>query len=140
MAVVDIAKAFATAAGNVAGIRGALHYQPEALPPLPAVTMLHRRFAQTENQTGPATQNDWTWAVYLTLPLGGRVAGSDFEAAQELLYTLLPALLAIPRSDPELGGTCIKAWLADLGEEPDFDEDDKTFVKILELTARTEEV
>lgn len=139
MAVRDIAVAFAAAAAAVPGIKTALHYTPEQLPELPAVTMLPRRIQQDERYTGPTTENLWTWAVYLQLPLGGRVAGSDFEAAQDLLYDLLPALLAIVRADPELGGTCLKATLADLGEEPDFDPEQRVVVKILELTARTQE-
>lgn len=135
-----IAKTFAQLAGNIDGVKSALHYEPEQLPDLPAVTMLLGPSTQNENATGPQTENTWTWTVTLYLPLGGRVVGSDFQRGQELLMELLPQLYAIARRHPDLDDTCLKATLADAGDDPAFDADQKALIKELELTVRTEEV
>lgn len=136
-----LAKKFAEKAALLPGIKAALHYEPEELPSLPCVTMLQRRVDQTDRFTGPATENVWTWAVYLTVPLGGRVAGSDWQQGQELLYTLIPEVLSIARNSPDLDGLATRAVvLSDLGEEPDFDVESRSLTKILELSAVTEEV
>lgn len=135
----EIAIAFADEASKIDGIRAALHFEPAQLPTLPCVTLLAVQIQQEENQTGPATENLWGWNVYLYIPLGGRVAGDDYEGAQDDLYELVPPLLAIVRRNPELDDTCLKATIADLGGEPDFDEENGALVKTLRLTARTEE-
>lgn len=136
-----LAKAFAALCTPAAGFKSAYHYMPEEYDGLPAVAMLPRRVAQDDRWTGPATENTWTWAVHLVIPLGGRVAGSDFQQAQESLYTLLPALLTVARQNPDLGGLATKAiQLNDLDQEPTLDEDAGQLVKILELVATTQEV
>jgi hypothetical protein len=136
-----VAKAFSTLCAALAGVKSAYHYMPEEYEGLPAVAMLPRRVRQDDVFTGPATENVWTWAVHIVLPLGGRVAGSDYQQAQEALYTILPLVLGTVRANPDLGGLATKAaTLEDLGEEPDLDEDAGQLVKILELTATTAEV
>lgn len=136
-----IAKEFARLCGLIPGLKVAYHFMPEEYAGLPAIAMLPRSVSQDDVETGPATQNTWTWAVHLVLPIGGRVFGSDYQAAQESLYTLLPALLAVARNNPDLGGLTTKAiTLDDLGEEPTIEEDEGQFVKILVLGATTNEV
>lgn len=135
-----IAAKFAELAGAVTGVKAALDHEPEELPSLPCVTMLHRRLQQDDRYTGPATENTWTWSVFITIPLGGRVAGSDWQRAQATLYTLLPAILAITRQHPDLDDVCGRCSIADLGDEPDFDVEAGTFTKTLELSAVTQEV
>lgn len=134
-----IAKAFAAAVAALPGFKAALHYEPEELPSLPCVTMNQRRVEQRDRFTGPSTENVWTWAVYVHVPLGGRVAGSDFQQAQEALYALVPAVLGVQRADPSIGGNAIRSEILDLGEEPEPDVDQREVVKILELRATTEE-
>lgn len=134
-----IAKAFAERAALLVGIKEALHYEPEQHRDLPAVSMLFLRIQQDDKYTGPSTENVWSWQVTLTIPVGGRVAGSDLEAAQDALYDLVPKLLGITRASPDLGGTCEWSSIADLGEGPTIDEEANIVTKLLELTARTEE-
>lgn len=136
-----IAKEFARLCGLLAGVKASYHYMPEEYAKLPAVAMLPRRIGQEDRFTGPATENTWTWAVHLVLPIGGRVVGSDFQQAQELLYTLLPLVLGVARTSPDLGGLTTKAIvLNDIGDEPDLDQETGQIVKILELIATTQEV
>lgn len=136
-----IAKAFAALCAAIPGVKSAYHYMPEEYSKLPAIAMLPRRVGQDDVYTGPATENTWTWAVHLVLPIGGRVVGSDFQQAQELLYTLLPLVLGVARTSPDLGGLTTKAIvLNDIGDEPDLDQETGQIVKILELIATTQEV
>lgn len=136
-----IAKKFAALAGDIEGVKTATHYEPEQLPGLPAITMLLAAPAeQNENETGPHTANLWRWTITIYVPLGGRVAGSDFQSAQETLMRLLPEVFAIARRHPDLDGACDKATIADAGDDPAFDADQKALIKEVELTVLTEEV
>lgn len=135
----DIAVAYAERAGLLEGIRAALHYEPVQLPELPCVTMLFAQVQQDDVETGPATENHWRWNVYLYIPLGNTVAGDAYEAAQDALYELVPRLLSITRTDPDLGGLAIISTISDLGSEPEFDEENGALVKTLRLDVRANE-
>lgn len=136
-----IAKAFALLCAALPNVKSAYHYMPEEYSGLPAIALLPRRVGQDDVYTGPATENTWTWSVHVVLPIGGRVAGSDYQQAQELLYTVLPEVLGVARANPDLGGLTTKAIiLDDLGEEPEIDADAGQMVKLLELVAVTQEV
>lgn len=136
-----IAKAFALLCSALPNVKAAYHYMPEEYSGLPAIALMPRRVEQEDRYTGPATENVWTWSVHVVLPIGGRVAGSDYEQAQELLYTVLPEVLGVARSSPDLGGLTTKAIvLSDIDEEPSIDADAGQMVKLLELVAVTQEV
>lgn len=135
-----IAKAFAALCAAAAGVKSAYHYMPEEYAGLPAVAMTWTRVQQDDVYTGPATENLWQWTVDVVVPIGGRVAGSDFQQAQESLYSLVPAILAVQRQNPDLGGLAIKTAIGDLGEEPAIDADAGTITKALVYTAWSAEV
>jgi hypothetical protein len=135
-----IAKAFAALARAVPGVKNAYHYQPENFGDLPAVSMLLGRPEQEDRWTGPSTQNEWRWRVFLTVAFGGRIAGSDMMASQEALMQLLPDILAVPRRSPTLSGTCLRSSVAPADDQPDADEEQRWMGMAFELIATTEEV
>lgn len=136
-----IAKAFAALCADLPNVKSAYHFMPEEYAGLPAIALMPRRVVQEDRYTGPATENTWTWSVHVVLPIGGRVAGSDYQQAQELLYTVLPEVLGIARSNPDLGGLTTKAIiLSDIDEEPSIEAEAGQMVKLLELVALTQEV
>ena len=138
-----IEAAFVAAAKGVSGIAQALDYEPSEIPRgaagLPAVSMLFNGIPeQRDHQTGPATENTWSWTIRLYVLL------RDYREAQEKLKALLPELFAIVRRDPTLAGSCYRAVLVDPEDEPEFRHRSGgaagTLVKALILRARTEEV
>lgn len=123
----------------------ALHFEPEELGSLPAVTCLHKRVGQEDVQTGPSTMNTYTWVVSITVGIGGHLVTSDFEHGQDDLLNCLPEVLAVVRHHPDLDDTCDRASIADLGEEPEVEVDEEgsptgILVKTLELAVVLEEV
>lgn len=136
----DVAIAFAAKAALLPGVKVSLRYDPEELQGLPAVTLSYTRTDQADRFTGPATENVWHWIVRLYVPLGTRLAGSDFELVDDLLYDLVPRLFKVVRDDPGLSGACIKCELSDPGDEPERDVENGRVVKLLQLRATTEEI
>lgn len=138
----DVAIAARNLLGAVPGIKVAYEYDEEQLQGVPALTLSLARTDPRDRFTGPAQEHTWTWIVRLYLPYGGRVAGSDSKALNDLQYDLLPRLFKVLRDHPDLDGACLKAALGDPGEEPDLSDatDTAVAVKLLTLTAVTEEV
>ena len=125
------------------GIKVAYEYDEEQLQALPAVTLsLNRTTPSGREYTGGVQEMLWSWIVRLYLPFGGRVAGSDWQQLDDLQYDLIPKLYDAIRRNRDLDGTCSRADLADLGEEPDTSDADDTsrVVKLLQLTAYTEAI
>jgi hypothetical protein len=118
-------------------VRTYLDYEPESFGgaiELPAIAMLWSGFEQRDEQTGPATANDWTWQVNLYSSLL-----QGYEEAQRELRSLFPKLLLVVRADPSLGDTGHFARLRDPGERPNFDHGEKIVWKTALLTVGTEE-
>ena len=138
MASVDtIEDYFVTQVAALAGIDSALDHEPERLPAkLPVVTLLWRGFVQEDVETGPNTENQWTWRVRLHVALGQR---EQWRSGQASMKVLVPALLNFVRDNPALGNTCERATLEDVGEEPEFDNDSRMMWKDMVLRAFTSE-
>lgn len=138
-----IAAAAAKLLGAVDGIESAYSSDEEQLRDLPAVTLsLSRTTPSGREYTGGVQEMIWTWIVRLYLPFGGTVAGSDWKNVEELQYDLIPKLYDTIRRNRDLGNTCSRCDLDDLGEEPDSSDADETHrvVKVLRLTAYAEAI
>lgn len=134
----QVREAFCARCLEVDGIESALPYEPgpEALPPLPAVTLRSYLYGQVDAETGPLTDNEWGWEVRVYVPLEG-----GYQRAQELLDDLVPAVLSVPRRYPDLDGTCQWVRVQDNGEPVAFEVDGRRryAVKTIQLIAMLQE-
>jgi hypothetical protein len=128
-----IEDAFRTAAAAVVGVASALDYEPKELAKLPCVTMLYLGSPQEDAETGTGQDATHTWRIGLYLHL------QDYKKAQQKLKDLLPLVMRIVRTDPQLNATCEWARLVDSLSEPIFNHEEKWMLKTLRLEAATTE-
>lgn len=137
MTIEAVEQAFTAAAGRIDLVRQAVDHEPDIAVglELPAVTLWWVGIGQDDVETGPRTDNTWTWEVnvYTPLELGWR-------DAQTALKRIVEQLLTLVRDDPSLNDTCDWATISD-GGPPVVARTEKTgyLHKILRLTARTSE-
>jgi hypothetical protein len=128
-----VEQAFLTKALAVPAVATTVDHEPQTLPRLPCVTLLWVGLSQDDVETGPRTENRWTWRINLYLQL------QDYRRAQDQLKDIVPQLLAITRRDPSLGGTVDWARIADDGQDPVFGDQAGFLRKSLLLTVETTE-
>lgn len=132
-----VAEAFAALVLDEPEIRSAYDHEPEKIGRRPSVAMLWVQIAQEDRSTGPATENEWHWRVGVYVDLGSGQA-TNYRKAQLGLYDAVPAVLRTVREHPDINGTCEWCSIADEGEEPVFDKQNRTIAKYLRLVARGE--
>lgn len=138
----DVAVAARDVFAGVTGIKAAYEYDEEQLKAVPAVTLSLQASEPADVYTG-VQDMQWRWIVRLYLPFGGRVAGSDFQAVDDLQNDLVARLFTAIRHNRDLGGKCLRAELRDVGQEPDKGPEaqaNNVVAKLLELRAWTEEI
>jgi hypothetical protein len=128
----NIETAFLEACAAVSGVAHTEAPEPGRIDVLPAVTMYFVGCPQTVSSTGYDVV-EWTWQVGITVPL------NELAEAQTTLQALLPSIMQIVRTSPDLGGTCDWAFLDDRSEPPARVADDKGFRKNIYLRAQTTE-
>lgn len=115
-------------------IATAFAYEPEILGELPCATMLLAWINPAETATGPRLDCTYTWWLRLYVGL------SDWQAAQEQLEELIPAVLSVWRDDPTLGDLIEWFTISDSGEPPMFNAHEKWLRKALLVRAVFEDV
>ena len=107
---------------EVDDLAAALPYEPgaEALPAMPCVTMLADMFGQVDRETGPVTDNTHGWELRLYVALAEADDMSAYEAAQEQIEDLVPAVYTVVRKYPDIDGTCEWARIGDAGQPVEF--------------------
>jgi hypothetical protein len=117
----------------VPAVASSVDHEPKNLPRMPCVTMLWVGLAQDDLETGPRTENRWTWRINLYIQL------QDYKRAQDDLKAIVPELLAITRRNPDLDATVAWATIADNGNDPIFGDQAGFLRKSLLLTVNTTE-
>ena len=118
----------------ISGIEQVLATEPRAVPRLlPVVTWEFAGGDPVMAETGPGDDTTYAWLLRLY------VRCSDMSDAQDSFKTLVPPLLAVPRSNPRADDTADILSIRSAGEGPEYVIEEGYAVMGFVLTARLTE-